>query len=288
MSISERSCTLTRRLHCWPRPAACGQRASVGSAGGTCVAQEPIASKPAPLLRFGQCARCGGGCLPAQCVWLPESPIGQGHANAPARQSRIASGCLSHARQSGEGVASHFFEQIFGASRIPAHRWWRQTNAIRAQGLPPCAGRNFPSAANTAKHTPLNPRSSRATRQRRRPTSLRSHPPAAQTVRIMGRCVEGVHRAQSTPPKQCFDGCVDESGKRPPIQWTRGSASRRSRFLQAARVQGRPMTFHAGRSGHGMQTSHGAYCCEGPDSGSPIGRSELARGCNRRLRCETS
>ena len=191
---------------------------------------------------------------------------------------------MPHKRQPREGVDSHSRGQSVGVQGALAHRKWSQTSASRAQSLPPCAGRNFPSAANTAKHTPLNPRSTCAVRQRRRPTSLRLHPPAEQTVRIMGRCVEGVHRTQSTPPKQCLDGCVDESGKRPPIEWTRGSASRRSRFLQPARVPGRPMTFHAGRSGHRIRTSHDAYCCEGPNCGLTPSRSEPARGCTRRLR----
>jgi hypothetical protein len=234
MSASERPCALTRRLLCWPRPAARGGRASVGSDGGARVPRESIASKPAPLPRFGHCARCAGGCPPTQRDLRTDRPTGHARETAPPRHSRIASGFLPYKRQSWEGVDSHSSGQAFHVQGTSAHRTWSKANSIRAQGLPPCAGQNALSAASTAKHTPLNSRSARAVRQRRCPTTLRSHQPAVQTVRIMGRCVEGVHRTQSTPPKQCLDGCVDESGKRPPIQWTRRSASLRRRFLQPA------------------------------------------------------
>jgi len=122
---------------------------------------------------------------------------------------------LPHKRQPGEVFDPYSRGQPVGEQGTPAHRTLSQANASRAQSLPPYAGRNLPSAEHTARHTPLNPRSTCAVRQRRRPTSLRSHPSAGQTVRIMGRCVEGVHRTQSTPPKLCVDGCVDESAKRP-------------------------------------------------------------------------
>lgn len=247
------------------------------------MAQGPIACKSAPLSRFGQCDRCG------EERSSRSARLARRHAQRPWRckrsfVQRIASGFLPHKRQPGEIVDLHSREQSVGEQGTPAHRTLNQTNASRAQSLPPYAGRNFPSAEHTARHTPLNPHSTCAVRQRRRPTSLRSHPSAGQKVRIMGRCVEGVHRTQSTPPKQCLEGCVDEIWKRPPIRWTRGSASRRSRFLQPARVAGRPVTFHAGRSGHGKRTSHDARCSEGTNCRLCSGRSVPARGCTRRLR----
>jgi hypothetical protein len=117
------------------------------------------------------------------------------------------------------------------AQRASAHRTWSHPNSIRAQGLQTCTDQNVPSAANTARHTPLNPRSTRAVRQRRRPITLRSYPSAEQTFRIMGRRVEGVHRTQPRVLNRCVDGCANVSAMQPPIQRTRRSASRRGRLL---------------------------------------------------------
>ena len=99
----------------------------------------------------------------------------------------------------------------------------------RSRGFPPAPATTPPSPQTTPyTHGRIRAPPAPAIPDRRRQTTLRSHPHAVQTVRIMGRFIEGVHRTQSTRLTPCLDDWIDEDRAAPDSVGTKVSFEVRS------------------------------------------------------------